>query len=88
MTITCATCKACCCRLEVLLLPGDEPPAAFTDVDRWGGHVMRRLEDGWCAALDRSTFLCRIYEHRPGTCREFEMGGEDCRAERASITGR
>ena len=44
--------------------------------------VMHRLEDGWCAALDRNTMMCRIYEVRPLICREFEMGEPDCLDER------
>jgi Fe-S-cluster containining protein len=39
---------------------------------------MRRLEDGWCAALDRNTMLCGIYEQRPLICRRFVMGGDEC----------
>jgi Fe-S-cluster containining protein len=60
----------------------DRVPEEFTAVDRWGGQVMARLDDGWCAALDRGTLLCGIYETRPGLCREYEMGGSDCQVER------
>ncbi len=45
---------------------------------------MARLADGWCAALDRDTLLCRIYARRPGVCREFELAGSDCVALRAN----
>ena len=48
---------------------------------------MRRLDDGWCAALDRETMLCTIYQRRPMICDLFEMGGYDCLEERAK-TGR
>jgi Fe-S-cluster containining protein len=81
--VTCASCTACCCRLEVLLMGEDDVPARYTELDEWGGTVMARLDDGWCAALDRATMLCTIYERRPGVCREFEMGGSDCLTERA-----
>jgi Fe-S-cluster containining protein len=43
---------------------------------------MSRLDDGWCAALDRSTMLCTIYDKRPLICREFEMGSFECLSER------
>jgi Fe-S-cluster containining protein len=43
---------------------------------------MARLDDGWCAALDRHTMLCTIYDKRPLICREFEMGGYECLSER------
>ena len=81
--ITCASCKASCCRLEVMLFGEDDIPSDLTEEDRWGGQIMARGGDGWCAALDRRTMLCGIYEHRPTVCRDFQMGGSDCVAERA-----
>jgi Fe-S-cluster containining protein len=83
--ISCSTCEACCCRLEVLLTDDGGIPPGMTVVDRWGGWVMRRLGDGWCAALDRNTMLCSIYEQRPRPCREFEMAGSECLEERSHI---
>jgi len=80
--ISCATCEACCCRLEVLLMGDDDVPPRLTSEDRWGGSVMRRLDDGWCAALDRNTMLCAIYERRPFVCRDYQMGEGDCLIER------
>lgn len=82
--VTCATCEACCCRLEVLLADDRGIPHHLTEVDRWGGLVMKRLADGWCAALDRNTLRCSIYEHRSRNCRDYEMGGADCLAERTA----
>lgn len=61
---------------------GDDIPLKLTERDRWGGWVMARLDDGWCAALDRNTLLCTIYPRRPMICREFEMGDSDCIEER------
>lgn len=49
-------------------------PQRFITTDAWGGEVMHRLDDGWCAALDRDSMRCTIYEVRPLICREFEMG--------------
>lgn len=60
----------------------DDIPDRYTRVDRWGGQVMARLEDGWCAALDRETMRCRIYARRPGVCRDYPTGGDDCLVER------
>jgi Fe-S-cluster containining protein len=81
--VSCRTCRANCCRLEVLLMGDDDVPSSLTTTDRWGGEVMARLADGWCAALDRDTLRCRIYARRPQICRDFELGGSDCLAERA-----
>ena len=83
--ITCSTCEACCCRLEVMLMSGDDIPPKLTQQDRWGGWIMARLDDGWCAALDRGTMLCRIYERRPLICREYQAGDSDCISQRAQM---
>ncbi|RRJ83017.1 YkgJ family cysteine cluster protein [Aestuariirhabdus litorea] len=76
--ITCESCQACCCRLEVLLISDTGVPAELIASDRWGGQTMARLDDGWCAALDRSTLRCTIYDRRPLICREFAEGEQDC----------
>jgi len=81
--VTCVNCQACCCRLEVMLITNTGVPDKFIEVDKWGGMKMTRLEDGWCAALNRDTMMCMIYEKRPWICREFEMGEYECISERA-----
>lgn len=82
--ISCANCQACCCRLEVMLITDTGVPERFIETDQWGGRTMAQSEDGWCAALDRNTMMCTIYQQRPLVCREFEMGGYECVAERAA----
>lgn len=82
--VTCATCSASCCRLKVMLLTDTGVPERFIEYDDWGGETMAQLDDGWCAALDRNTLLCSIYERRPLICREFEMGADECLTERAA----
>lgn len=81
-TVSCATCAASCCRQEVMLMAEDDIPESFTHRDAWGGWVMHRLDDGWCAALDRDTMRCTIYGRRPVVCREFPVGESDCLAAR------
>ena len=81
---SCANCEACCCRLEVMLISDTGVPDHFIEMDKWGGMSMHRLEDGWCAALDRMTMMCTIYDRRPWVCREFEMGEYECMIERAA----
>ena len=83
--VTCSTCAACCCQLEVMLITDTGVPERFIDSDEWGAEVMRRLDDGWCAALDRDTMRCTIYEVRPLICREFEMGAPECLEERRGL---
>jgi Fe-S-cluster containining protein len=70
-----------------MILGEDDVPPELTTVDRWGGYIMARRDDGWCAALDRSTMLCLIYERRPAICRDYPMGGTDCLAQRAEASG-
>lgn len=86
--VSCASCEACCCRLEVMLMGDDDVPPALTEQDPWGGTVMRRLDDGWCAALNRNTMRCSIYERRPNLCRDYPEGGDDCRLERSTYFAR
>jgi len=81
--ISCSTCQARCCRLEVMILTDTGVPDKHISVDKWGAETMLRLDDGWCSAVDRDTFMCSIYEHRPLICREFEMGSYECVEERA-----
>jgi Fe-S-cluster containining protein len=76
--IACTNCEACCCRLEVLLITETGVPERYIKTDQWGGETMLRLADGWCAALDRNTHMCTIYEKRPLICREFTEGEPDC----------
>ena len=81
--ISCSTCQARCCRLEVMILTDTGVPDKHISVDKWGAETMLRLDDGWCSAVDRDTFMCSIYEYRPLICREFEMGSYECVEERA-----
>lgn len=85
--IACSRCDAVCCRLPVLLLPGDEVPRWLIEVDTYGPDRMAQWDDGWCAALDRHTMRCSIYAQRPQICRDFAMGGADCKDERSLWRG-
>ena len=69
-----------------MLITDTGVPDEYIEFDEWAGETMKRLDDGWCVALDRSTMLCSIYEQRPLICREFEMGGYECLDERPAIT--
>ena len=82
-SIQCSRCEATCCRLTVYVMADDPTPDYLVDQDENGMDVMRRLDDGWCTALDRNTMSCSIYALRPQVCRDFDMGGLDCREVRA-----
>ena len=77
-SIKCDSCRAACCRLEVLLISDTGVPEKYIQRDEWGGEVMARLDDGWCAALDRDSMLCTIYENRPFICSDFATGSYEC----------
>jgi uncharacterized protein len=79
----CTKCDALCCRLTVVLEPGDNIPAHLTTYLPEGQHVMAHAEDGWCVALNRSLMNCGIYEGRPAVCRRFAMAGAYCNAIRS-----
>ncbi len=82
--VTCESCEACCCRLKVMLITDTGVPNHFIETDEYGSSSMAQLDDGWCAALNRKTMMCMIYENRPLVCREFEMGGDECIDERTA----
>lgn len=82
-SIRCNQCEAMCCRLTVYVMSDDPTPEYLVDQDENGMDVMRRMDDGWCTALDRDRMCCSIYALRPQVCRDFDMGGLDCREVRA-----
>lgn len=79
--VTCSHCQACCCRMDVMIISDTGVPDKHIAVDEWGSETMLKLDDGWCSAVDRNTYLCTIYENRPWICREFEMGSDECKEE-------
>lgn len=87
--LDCTACGACCREAydSVPVAPDDAVLTEHPDLVRTHG-------DGWvdlhrvpsatgcgsrCAALmGDGPYLCRIYAHRPATCRDVEPGGEGC----------
>ncbi len=84
----CSQCDAVCCRLTVVLQPGDRIPARYTTHTDAGLHVMARDAEGWCVAVDGARMQCGIYETRPQVCRRFVMSGPYCREVRADYSDR
>ena len=80
--VSCTSCDAVCCRLTVVVQPGDDVPRHLVERDEHGLEVMARNEEGWCVAIDPLRLDCTIYGRRPAICREFAMGSRACRAER------
>lgn len=79
----CLDCGACCRHGFDLVQVGAREPvvAARPDLvrrDDFGLHIPR--PDGRCLALGeaRGPWPCAVYEQRPRSCRDFEVGGEAC----------
>lgn len=83
--VSCESCEAACCRLQVLLIGDNEVPQGMSEQSSWGGEVMRRRDDGWCTAIDRVTMRCTIYAQRPQICRNFEVASSECLEERVGV---
>lgn len=63
-------CRAACCTLAYALSAQD-----IREGIRWslGKPFMNvRGEDGYCMNLERGTFRCSIYEHRPIVCHQYD----------------
>lgn len=45
IALSCASCEACCCRLELMLMTNTEVPEHYIGGDHCGGTRMARLED-------------------------------------------
>ena len=70
-----------------MLITATGVPERYTETDVGRRRTMERLDDGWCAALNRDTLMRRIYEQRPLICREFAMGKDECVGERQLTDG-
>jgi Fe-S-cluster containining protein len=78
----CSTCGRCCFgpRDYVQIFDEDLPTLGDRLRDafavRSGSKRFMRMENGHCAALERSgdRFRCAIYERRPLVCRVYEVG--------------
>lgn len=79
MNPACELCRGACCESIVL----KAPPAG--DPGRWLAYHADSLPDGSLEIQSRCTRLsgcgaCMIHASRPAQCREFPVGGPDCRA--------
>lgn len=89
MSETAITCDGCglCCQNQPCppFYPGDPyedllPPELKIEVDTY--IMSPRYNDTHpCIWLDGNG-RCRHYEHRPEICRDYDLGGEACLAER------
>ncbi len=89
----CETCGACCTLFPAVAVRHGDEVAADECWDITNGElvvdrfVRRDGETLACTALVGKLgehVGCRVYEHRPRTCREFEAGSDRCHAARRS----
>lgn len=85
--LDCVGCGACCMHMAVPPfidehenLP-DEVLADYREAvhSRELQFAVHGVDEIPCAWFDMVTRRCRHYEHRPKICRDFDMGGDDCR---------
>jgi Fe-S-cluster containining protein len=89
----CVQCGACCFShaAEYVAVTGDDWARLGTTVDKVahfiGNKAFMRMVDGHCIALrvmPEGTFVCDVYERRPGTCRDLAEASRECEGERAT----
>lgn len=66
-------CRAICCSF-IFALTKEEVKKGVVKWNPKRPYFIARDEDGYCPHLDRKTFLCEIYGHRPLRCKKY-----DCR---------
>ena len=84
MNRLCRQCKGACCKCVTIKLGDPLPDGVDVEWLRARGTLTERGE--WtlktrCPYLDKAN-RCAIYEARPQWCREYAVGGADCRAVR------
>lgn len=74
----CFDCGMCCVLADsIQVSPHDSVPEELV-VTGSNGQRWMKTDGRTCAAFDRSTWRCSIYEQRPEECRTFEEGGAVC----------
>lgn len=65
------TCKALCCKFPFALSRQDIEEG----IVRWKfgrPYLIAHDEDGYCTHIDRGSYRCTIYDHRPVPCKGFD----------------
>lgn len=90
---SCDGCGACCEHVgypPVLAIQGEPDWEAIIGAGL-DEEVLRAIDERRgdrglpCIWYDEQTHRCRHHDLRPSICREFEMGGEDCRRLRNQV---
>ncbi len=85
----CLTCGACCrAAYDSVELSTREPLIELRPdlIVRHDSYIELRRDGDRCAALAKTEpLVCAVYEHRPKTCRDFELGGAHCLTARQRV---
>jgi hypothetical protein len=81
-SLDCRGCGACCREAYGVVEIGKRDPFVRAHpelVEREGDRIVLLRKDGRCPALEGTReYTCRVYEDRPRTCRDFELGSANC----------
>jgi hypothetical protein len=67
-------CASFCCRLIVRLRPGEREPRASDGVHK--SCVDKEPESGLCVWFDTPSGHCKVWNERPGICREYDCNDD------------
>src|SRR5262249_33647212 len=88
--LDCATCGACCRHAydSVTLSRREAAQLPELVVDRGDYIELRRTPENRCVALEGPAggpWRCTVYDLRPRSCRDFEVGGRHCLSARRRV---
>ncbi|MBN1138225.1 MAG: YkgJ family cysteine cluster protein [Anaerolineae bacterium] len=69
-------CRAACCKLPLALSKEDVQEG----VVRWElgqPYMIAHAADGYCVHMDRGTYGCTVYDHRPIPCRGYDCSQDE-----------
>lgn len=69
-------CKAACCRLS-FALSAEEIESGRVKWDLGQPYLIRQETTGYCAHNDPRAKSCRIYQNRPGVCRNYSCARDE-----------
>lgn len=71
-SVPCGSCRLCCIKVAVVLMPEDDPALYDTEVVGGGLVALKHKANGECVHLGEAG--CTIHDHAPIMCRVY-----DCR---------
>lgn len=94
MSEWCHNCGLCCMHMRTPPFAGEDMerlkrdrPDLASEIEHWIDSPRFDVSDEEqpCIWLDLATGACKHHEHRPDVCRDYPVGGEDCRMQRQRV---